>query len=179
MAPATKLQKTSPPAVRPFCLHTLMTTLMVRFPEWSCVSWSWCRYTRWRRSFRCSPWRLPSSLTSYATFTRCLYRSIHGVDSSQCLWQAFVIYCFFVLLLDYLGGERSLLILLHGRPPIQAVFPVNLWRNDIDSSDPYTFLFLKRGILRAVVAPFLVPFILTFSYAQNTCRSSLFLRLRV
>jgi hypothetical protein len=59
-----------------------------------------------------------------------------------------VIYCFFVLLIDYLGGERSLLILLHGRPPIPAIFPVNVWRSEIDASDPYTFLFLKRGILR-------------------------------
>jgi len=62
--------------------------------------------------------------------------------------QAFVIYCFFVLLLSYLGGERSLLILLHGRPPKIPVFPVNLFKSEIDVSDPYTFLFLKRGILR-------------------------------
>jgi len=62
--------------------------------------------------------------------------------------QAFVIYCFFVLLLVYLGGERSLLILLHGRPPKEPVFPVNLVKREIDVSDPYTFLFLKRGILR-------------------------------
>jgi hypothetical protein len=59
-----------------------------------------------------------------------------------------VIYCFFVLLLSYLGGERSLLILLHGRPPKEPVFPINLFKREIDVSDPYTFLFLKRGILR-------------------------------
>lgn len=60
-----------------------------------------------------------------------------------------MIYCFFVLLLSYLGGERSLLILLHGRPPKDPVFPVSLFKREIDVSDPYTFLFLKRGILRA------------------------------
>ena len=136
-------------------------TLTHSFPEWSCASWSWYRYMRCRPSSRSSPWRQPSSLTSYAMFTRCLYRSIHGVDCSPHLSQAFVIYCFFVLLLDYLGGERSLLILLHGRPPIQAVFPVSLWRSEIDPSDPYTFLFLKRGILRTVAPPFLAPFVLT------------------
>jgi hypothetical protein len=86
---------------------------------------------------------------------------MHVVVGSPHLAQAFVIYCFFVLLLDYLGGERSLLILLHGRPPIPAVFPLNLWRSVIDPSDPYTFLFLKRGILRMVVAPFVAPFVLT------------------
>ena len=62
--------------------------------------------------------------------------------------QAFVIYCFFALLLSYLGGERSLLILLHGRSPKEPVFPVNLVKREIDVSDPYTFLFLKRGIIR-------------------------------
>jgi hypothetical protein len=59
-----------------------------------------------------------------------------------------VIYNFFHLLLDYLGGERSLLILLHGRPPKYHVFPVSLFKSEIDVSDPFTFLFLKRGILR-------------------------------
>lgn len=69
------------------------------------------------------------------------------IDAIRDIYEAFVIYCFFVLLVDYLGGERSLLIMLHGRPPVPAVFPVSLWRNEIDVSDPYTFLFLKRGIL--------------------------------
>ncbi|KAI6004489.1 DUF300-domain-containing protein [Pisolithus orientalis] len=72
------------------------------------------------------------------------------IDAIRDIYEAFVIYCFFVLLVDYLGGERSLLMMLHGRPPIPAIFPVNLWRSDIDVSDPYTFLFLKRGILQYV-----------------------------
>ena len=62
--------------------------------------------------------------------------------------QAFVIYCFFDLLIAYLGGERSLLILLHGRPPKYPVFPGNLVWREVDVSDPYTFLFLKRGVIR-------------------------------
>ena len=48
-----------------------------------------------------------------------------------------------------MGGERSLLILLHGRPPKDAVFPFTLLRRELDLSDPYVFLFMKRGILRA------------------------------
>ncbi|KAH7890549.1 DUF300-domain-containing protein [Phlebopus sp. FC_14] len=72
------------------------------------------------------------------------------IDVIRDVYEAFVIYCFFVLLLDYLGGERALLILLHGRPPIPAIFPVSLWRHEIDASDPYTYLFLKRGILQYV-----------------------------
>ncbi|KAG6836292.1 hypothetical protein H0H93_009432 [Arthromyces matolae] len=70
------------------------------------------------------------------------------IDAIRDIYEAFVIYCFFVLLLSYLGGERSLLILLHGRPPKAAVFPASLFSREIDVSDPYTFLFLKRGILR-------------------------------
>jgi len=67
-----------------------------------------------------------------------------------------VIYCFFALLTSYLGGERSLLILLHGRPPKEPVFPVNLIKREIDVSDPYTFLFLKRGILREYTPEFVL-----------------------
>lgn len=59
-----------------------------------------------------------------------------------------MIYCFFNLLLGYLGGERSLLILLHGREPKHSVFPMSLFKREIDVSDPYFFLFLKRGIIR-------------------------------
>ncbi|KAF8066552.1 DUF300 domain-containing protein [Lyophyllum atratum] len=72
------------------------------------------------------------------------------IDAIRDIYEAFVIYCFFSLLLSYLGGERSLLILLHGRPPKPPIFPVSLFKREIDVSDPYTFLFLKRGILQYV-----------------------------
>ena len=62
--------------------------------------------------------------------------------------QAFVIYTFFQLLITYLGGERSLLIILHGRPPIPHPFPVNLFLRPMDVSDPWVLLNLKRGVLR-------------------------------
>ena len=71
--------------------------------------------------------------------------------------QAFVIYCFFQLLVGYMGGERSLLILLHGRPPKAAVFPFTLLRRELDLSDPYVFLFMKRGVLRAFYPDSTVP----------------------
>ncbi|EKM77803.1 hypothetical protein AGABI1DRAFT_76810 [Agaricus bisporus var. burnettii JB137-S8] len=72
------------------------------------------------------------------------------IDAIRDIYEAFVIYCFFELLIAYLGGERSLLIMLHGRPPKPPVFPVNLFKREIDVSDPYTFLFLKRGIIQYV-----------------------------
>lgn len=67
--------------------------------------------------------------------------------------QAFVIYCFFQLLVGYLGGERSLLIRVHGRQPKPTPFPMNVFQPEIDVSDPFTFLFLKRGILRKHLIP--------------------------
>ena len=51
-------------------------------------------------------------------------------------------------MINYLGGERSLLIMLYGRPPKRHIFPVSLFVQELDASDPFTFLFLKRGILR-------------------------------
>ncbi|KAH9940275.1 organic solute transporter Ostalpha-domain-containing protein [Amylocystis lapponica] len=72
------------------------------------------------------------------------------IDVVRDIYEAFVIYCFLDLLIAYLGGERSLLILLHGRPPKYPVFPANLLWREVDVSDPYTFLFLKRGVLQYV-----------------------------
>lgn len=59
-----------------------------------------------------------------------------------------MIYCFFDLLIAYLGGERSLLIMIHGRAPKFPVFPGNIFWREVDVSDPHTFLFLKRGVIR-------------------------------
>ncbi|SNX86211.1 uncharacterized protein MEPE_04920 [Melanopsichium pennsylvanicum] len=72
------------------------------------------------------------------------------IDLFRDLYEAFVIYCFFNLLIEYLGGERSLIVLLHGRRPKDHIFPGNLFLNAMDASDPYTFLALKRGVLQYV-----------------------------
>ncbi|KAI0828513.1 DUF300-domain-containing protein [Trametes gibbosa] len=72
------------------------------------------------------------------------------IDAVRDVYEAFVIYCFFDLLIAYLGGERSLLILLHGRSPKYPVFPTNLFWREVDVSDPHTFLFLKRGVIQYV-----------------------------
>lgn len=97
------------------------------------------------------------------------------IDALRDIYEAFVIYNFFHLLLDYLGGERSLLILLHGRPPKHHVFPVSLFKSEIDVSDPFTFLMLKRGILQYVqVKPVLAIITLilkaTDSYKEGDLR---------
>ncbi|KDE02756.1 hypothetical protein MVLG_06702 [Microbotryum lychnidis-dioicae p1A1 Lamole] len=78
------------------------------------------------------------------------------LDAVRDIYEAFVIYCFFNLLVEYLGGERSLIILLHGRPPIRHPFPLSSILPPLDVSDPFTFLAIKRGILQYVqIKPFL------------------------
>ncbi|CCM05294.1 uncharacterized protein FIBRA_07508 [Fibroporia radiculosa] len=72
------------------------------------------------------------------------------IDVIRDIYEAFVIYCFFDLLIAYLGGERSLLILLHGRPPKYPIFPGSIFWKEVDVSDPHTFLFLKRGVIQYV-----------------------------
>lgn len=62
--------------------------------------------------------------------------------------KAFTIYTFFQLLINFLGGERALIIMTHGRPPVSHAWPLDLCLPKIDISDPHTFLAVKRGILQ-------------------------------
>lgn len=62
--------------------------------------------------------------------------------------KAFTIYTFFQLLINFLGGERALIIMTHGRPPVQHAWPLNHVFPKVDISDPHTFLAIKRGILQ-------------------------------
>ncbi|OAV87185.1 hypothetical protein PTTG_00652 [Puccinia triticina 1-1 BBBD Race 1] len=79
------------------------------------------------------------------------------IDLIRDIYEAFVIYCFFGLLVEYLGGERSLLILIHGREPTPHPWPFSKLLSPVDISDPYTFLNIKRGIFQYVqVKPILV-----------------------
>ena len=72
------------------------------------------------------------------------------IDLLRDLYEAFVIYCFFNLLIEYLSSEGSILIMLRGRPPTPHFFPLNLFLRPLDLSDPRMFLMLKRGILQYV-----------------------------
>lgn len=53
---------------------------------------------------------------------------------------------------------------MHGRPPKSPLFPVNIFKHELDMSDPFTFLYLKRGILRAL--PFLLMTITPDSHVE-------------
>lgn len=70
------------------------------------------------------------------------------VDPIRDVYEAFTIYTFFQLLINFLGGERSLIIMMHGRAPKDHVWPMDYILPKVDISDPHTFLAIKRGILQ-------------------------------
>ena len=72
------------------------------------------------------------------------------IDPVRDVYEAFTLYTFFQLLVNALGGERSLIIMMTGRPPVPHLWPVNHFPGigKVDISDPHTFLSIKRGILQ-------------------------------
>ena len=72
------------------------------------------------------------------------------------IYEAFVIYTFFSLLTDMLGGERNIIIMTSGRKPVPHPGTMRYLLSPLDISDPKTFLVIKRGILQYV---WLKPFI--------------------
>ncbi len=70
------------------------------------------------------------------------------LDPVRDIYEAFTIYTFFQLLINYLSGERALIIMTHGREPVHHLWPVNHILPRVDISDPHTFLAIKRGILQ-------------------------------
>lgn len=70
------------------------------------------------------------------------------VDPIRDLYEAFTIYTFFQLLINFIGGERALIIMMHGREPVHHLWPMNYFLPKVDISDPHTFLAIKRGILQ-------------------------------
>ncbi|KAK3318553.1 organic solute transporter Ostalpha-domain-containing protein [Apodospora peruviana] len=70
------------------------------------------------------------------------------LDPIRDIYEAFTIYTFFQLLINYLSGERALIIMTHGREPVHHLWPMNHILPRVDISDPHTFLAIKRGILQ-------------------------------
>ncbi|KAG7663090.1 uncharacterized protein J8A68_003400 [[Candida] subhashii] len=66
------------------------------------------------------------------------------------VYEAFVIYTFFSLLTEMLGGERNIIIMTSGRTPVNHPGMLGYCLPPLDISDPHTFLGLKRGILQYV-----------------------------
>lgn len=84
-----------------------------------------------------------SSWVSLMSITAAMY-----VDPIRDVYEAFTIYTFFQLLINFLGGERALIIMTHGRAPKEHLWPLNYVLPKVDISDPHTFLAIKRGILQ-------------------------------
>lgn len=85
--------------------------------------------------------------------------------------------CFFSLLVEFLGGERSLIISLAGRPPTPHSFPLNFCLPPVDMSDPFSFLSVKRGILQYTQVKPALAFITmilkaTGSYSEGTLKAN-------
>jgi hypothetical protein len=94
------------------------------------------------------------------------------LDPLRDIYEAFTIYTFLQLLVNFVGGERSLIIMMHGRAPVSHPWPLNLWFSKVDISDPHTFLAIKRGILQyAYLKPILavstIVFKLTDTYKEG------------
>ncbi|KAL1305382.1 hypothetical protein AAFC00_002275 [Neodothiora populina] len=70
------------------------------------------------------------------------------IDPFRDVYEAFTLYAFFQLLINFLGGERALIIMMHGRAPVSHLWPLNHCLAKVDISDPHTFLSIKRGILQ-------------------------------
>jgi len=51
-------------------------------------------------------------------------------------------------MINYVGGERALIIMMHGRAPVDHLWPLNYILPKVDISDPHEFLAIKRGILQ-------------------------------
>ncbi|EJT99726.1 DUF300-domain-containing protein [Dacryopinax primogenitus] len=96
------------------------------------------------------------------------------IDAFRDIYEAYVIYCFFHLLLAYLGGDRALLIMLHGRPPKTYLPPMNLFKRECDVSDPFVFLGLRRGIFQYVQVKPLLAVATMILKATNTYHEGTF-----
>lgn len=86
------------------------------------------------------------SISSWASLVS--IKAAFWIGPFRDVYEAFTIYTFFQLLINFIGGERALIILMTGRAPVSHLWPLNYVLPKVDISDPHTFLAIKRGILQ-------------------------------
>ncbi|KXS19790.1 DUF300-domain-containing protein [Gonapodya prolifera JEL478] len=101
-------------------------------------------------------WMVPVySVSSYISLNS--WRLASYIDTLRDVYEAFVIYTFFSLCVNFLGGERDLLIdHLRGRPKTPHMWPLNYVLRPMEVSDPNVFLLIRRMILQFVIVKPLV-----------------------
>lgn len=85
------------------------------------------------------------------------------LDPIREIYEAFVIYTFYKLLVLMCGGERSIIQKNQDTPPTSHFFPTSLFLSPINISDPHDFLTIKRCILQYVWMKFLLYIVICVS----------------
>ncbi|KNC75952.1 hypothetical protein SARC_11531 [Sphaeroforma arctica JP610] len=73
------------------------------------------------------------------------------LDTLRDVYEAYVLYQFFLLCVSYLGGEAQAKLVLSRKADMAHSWPMNYCFSPIQTSSPYFFLNMKRGILQFVV----------------------------
>ncbi|KAG2231455.1 hypothetical protein INT48_007528 [Thamnidium elegans] len=125
--------KFSPILIQLALLSTIVGSCISFFSVW--LHWKNYRKPNQQRQVIRILWMVPiygiSTYISLVSLNVAFY-----VDTFRDIYEAFVIYAFFNLLLN--------------KPPSQNFFPGTIFSREIFVGDPYMFLFVKRGILQFV-----------------------------
>ena len=81
----------------------------------------------------------------------CFHQAAPYLDATRDCYEAFVVYTFFTLLVNYLGGERVILQRPDYQTPVSHIWPLSLFYPKMNLGRSSTFLWIKRGILQFVV----------------------------
>ncbi|KAI8915830.1 organic solute transporter Ostalpha-domain-containing protein [Gorgonomyces haynaldii] len=89
------------------------------------------------------------------------------IDTIRDVYEAFVIYSFFTLLINYLGGERAVLATMDDRLRIRHMWPLSYCLEPLDLGDPSSFLFIRKGVLQFIVLKPLLAIAIMILKANN------------
>ncbi|CAH2351360.1 transmembrane protein 184 homolog [[Candida] railenensis] len=115
--------------------------------------------------------RIQLIVPMFALSCYCMLVNPHSIFNKYILepireiYEAFVIYTFFSLLTQMLGGERSIIIRTSGREPVSHPGLLRYILPAMDISEPTTFLNIKRGILQYVWLKPIICFSILFTEA--------------